>query len=90
MTYDSVAKASVFTLVLAGVTTALWFFAVPLTEGWLRDWLVQPPIEIPRWKVLVMSFVSSWPKVWPMFLVLLWVLSFLPIELVRRIKARRR
>ena len=90
MTYDSVTKAATFTVFLTLVATALWFVATPVTQSWLKEWLVKPPVEIPLWKRLLMEFALSWPKVWPAFVVFVWVMSFLPIELVRRIKARRR
>lgn len=89
MTYDSVAKAAVFTILLTLGATALWFVAVPVTQSWLKDWSVQPPVDIPLWKRAMMLLAISWPKVWPAFVVLVWVMSFLPIELVRRINARR-
>ena len=87
--YDSVRKASVGAVVSVIGATALWFVATPVTENWLKEWLVNTPIEIPAWKVSLMTFVSSWPKLWPVFVVFVWIISFLPIELVRRVKARR-
>lgn len=89
MTYDSLKKAAMFAVFLTLGTTALWFVVVPVAQSWLKVWLVQPPVEIPLWKVLLISFARSWPKVWPAFVVFVWVTSFLPIELVRRFKARR-
>ena len=79
MTYNSMAKAAIVAVFLTLCATALWFVAVPLTESWVKDWLVQPPVEIPIWKVRLMSFVRMWPKVWPAVAVFVWVMSFLPI-----------
>lgn len=87
--YESVQKASVVTVVFGIGATVLWFFVAPVVESWVKDWLVEPPVEIPDGKVWLMSFVRVWPVAWPAFVVFVWVVSFLPIELVRRIKARR-
>ncbi len=89
MTYDSIVRAAVFTALLTLGMTGLWFVAVPVTDAWLREWLVHPPHDIALWQRSLRVFASSWPKAWPVFVVVVWVVSFLPIELVRRIKARR-
>lgn len=89
MVYDSLTKAAKVTVVFAIGATVLWFFAVPVTESWLKDWSVQPPVWIPLWQRLLMSFARGWPIIWPALVVFVFVMSFLPIELWRRIKARR-
>lgn len=87
--YGSFARASVFTVVFAVGTTALWVVAELVTEGWVRDWLVRPPVDIQLWKRSLMFLAISWPKAWPIFVAFVWTMTFLSIELARRIKARR-
>ena len=88
MIYESLTKAAKVTVVFAIGATALWFIAVPVTEGWLKAWMAQPPVDIPLWKRYLMSFARGWPIVWPLFVVLVWVFSLL-IELLHRVTARR-
>ena len=89
-TYDSFYKASLVAIGLTIGATALWIFAAPVTDGWLRSWMAKPPgVVIPLWQRLLLYFGQDWPKLWPAFVLFVWVLSFLPIELARYIKARR-
>ena len=89
MVHDSLTKAAKVTVGFAIGATVLWFIAVPVTEGWLKDWTVQAPVWIPLWQRLLIYFAEGWPIVWPALVVFVLVMSFLPIELWRRVKARR-
>ncbi len=90
MFYESAIKAAKVTVGFAIGATLLWLVAVPVTEGWLQDWLIQPPPYIPRWRRLLVSFARGWTIVWPAVLPFVWVFSLLNIELWSRTKARRR
>jgi hypothetical protein len=87
--YESVKKAAMVAVYFALTATAVWFVAVPVVEAWHNAWLAQPTFGIPFWKRLLISFARGWPIAWPALVVFVWIMSFLPIELVRRIKARR-
>ena len=72
------------------VVTALWALAAPVTGAWLRSWAANPPgVVIPLWQRLLIYYGQGWPKLWPGFLILFWVSSFVPIELARYVRARR-
>jgi hypothetical protein len=87
--YDSVTKAAFHAVVSALGATVLWLLAVPVAEGWINEWSQQPTGEtIQLWKRLLVEFADGWPIIWPAFVVFVWVMSFLIIELLRRLKPK--